>query len=162
MAGLPFKYVCDTSKLRVNTNKSKVMYVYESKRAHNKLPSMLYNRNVLHCVDNLKYLGLCFTKTTNINKSLKNLCQYASRAQTVVNLHDSKYPSVPINQIFELFDRLLNAMITYGCEFRGVKHFKIVEQYQLIIVKNILQVKSTSTTYMIYTDLYYLLISTYP
>ena len=54
---------------------------------------------------------------------------------TVVDLHYSKHPSVPINQIFERFDSLLKPILTYGCDIRGVKHFKDVEQYLLRFLK---------------------------
>ena len=47
-----------------------------------------------------------FAKNRKLTNGLKNVCQQASRAQTTLDLHIIKHPSVSVglHHIFELFD----------------------------------------------------------
>ena len=74
------------------------------------------NHKALHFVDSFKYLGINISRTGKLTKGLTNVCQQADRAETVLDLHNLKHPSVSVNYNFELFDCLLKPILMYGCE----------------------------------------------
>ena len=111
-AGLNALYeFCTTNSLTVNTEKSKVMYV--SSKKSKKLPILSYNHEALQFVDSFKYLDINISRTGKLTEGLTNVCQQADRAQTVLDLHILKHPSVSVNHIFELFDCLLKPILMY-------------------------------------------------
>ena len=150
-AGLNALYeFCTTNSLTVNTEKSKVMYV--SSKKSKKLPILSYNHKALQFVDSFKYLGINISRTGKLTEGLTNVCQQADRAQTVLDLHILKHPSVSVNHIFELFDCLLKPILMYGCEIYGAHSYGCIESFHLKFMKHILDVKLSTNSTMIYAE----------
>ena len=121
-AGLNALYeFCSTNSLKINTEKSKVMYV--SSKKSKKLLILYYNHKALQLVDSFKFLGINISRPRKLTEGLTNVCQQADRAQTVLDLHILKQPSVSVNHMFELFDCLLKPIIMYGCEIYGALYY---------------------------------------
>ena len=57
---------CTTNSLKVNTEKSKVMYV--SSKKSKKLPILSYNQEALQFVDSFKYLGINISRTAKLTE----------------------------------------------------------------------------------------------
>ena len=127
---------CMINHLTVNAAKSKVMYISRK----------------LERVEDFKYLGVHFAKNGNLTKGLQNICQQAARAQTTLDLHIIKDPSVPLHHILELFDCLIKPILCYGCEVYGSENYTVVEAFHLKFLKHVLDVNSTTNTAMVYTE----------
>ena len=84
--------VCMINNLTVNTAKSKAMYV--PGKIKSILPVLYSNQKPLKWVEEYKYLGVQYAKNRKLTQGLKNICQQAARAQTTLNLHIIKHPSV--------------------------------------------------------------------
>ena len=78
--------------------------MYISRKSKRNLPVIYYNEKPLEWVEDFKYLGIHFAKNRKLTKCLKNVCQQAARAQTTLDLHNIKHPSVSVQHILDLFD----------------------------------------------------------
>ena len=61
-------------------------------------------RNKLDYFENFKFLGIHIAKNGKLTIGVKYICQQAACAQTILDLHIIKHPSVLLQHIFELFD----------------------------------------------------------
>ena len=82
---------------------------------------MFYNQKPRDRVKDFKYPGVHIAKNGKLANDLKNNCHQAGRAQTTIDLHVIKHPSVSIQHIFELFDSLIKPILCYGCEIYVLK-----------------------------------------
>ena len=64
---------------------------------------MTYNDEPLEYVQSFKYLGLNF----NSKCSFTELCSQARKAQTVLDLHVMKHPTMSVERALQLFDSLI-------------------------------------------------------
>ena len=60
-------------------------------------------------------------------------------------MHVLKHPHVSLNHIFELFDSLINPILTYGCAVWGAGNYNVTETYHNKIMKRTLRVKGSTT-----------------
>ena len=127
--------------------------MYVSSKKSKKLPILSYNHEALQFVDSFKYLGINISRTGKLTEGLTNVCQQADSAQTVLDLHILKHPSVSVNHIFELFDCLLKPIFMYGCEIYGAHTYGCIESTHLKLMKHILDVKVSTNSTMIYSNL---------
>ena len=89
--------------------------LYISKRKPASLP-VIHNKNMpLGWVDSFRYLGVNIRRTSNLSKGLKLTCHQAKKAQSTLDMHISSHPTVSLNHIFELFDRLIKPLLMNGC-----------------------------------------------
>ena len=139
---------CAEDKLTLNTLKSKLMYV--SKRRPAKLPVIEYNLQQLQWVDS--FIGVTFSATNNLTKSMKAICQQASKSQTVIDMHVLKHSTVSLNHIFQLFDTLIKLILTYGCAVWGTGNYTDIETYHNKFLKRTLRVKSSTNTCLLYME----------
>ena len=139
---------CMINHLTVNTAKSKVMYI--SRRSKRNLPVIYYyNEKPLEWVEDYKYLGVHFAKNRKLTNGLKNVCQQAARAQTTLDLHIIKHPSVSVQHIFELFECLIKPILCYGCKVYGSEKYAVIEAFHLKFMKHVLDVKATTNKAMV-------------
>ena len=96
---------CVQNNLTVNTIKSQLMQVSRRKPAN--LLELDYNGSSFTWVDSFKYLGLNISWTNNLSKGLITTCQQARKAQKVIDMQNMNYPTVSLDNIFELFDDLV-------------------------------------------------------
>ena len=141
---------CMINHLTVNTEKSKVMYI--SRKFKRNFPVIYYNEQPLEWVEDFKYLGVHFAKNGKLTKGLQKICQQAARAQTTLDLHIIKHPSVSLHHILELFDCLIKPILCYGCEVYGSENYTVIEAFHLKFLKHVLDVKSTTNTAMVYAE----------
>ena len=109
---------CVQNKLNVNITKSKLMCF--SRRVNKNLPEVHFNDHILEWVDSFKYLGVTFTRTCSFIRTQEMLCEQARRAQTVLDLHILRHPTLSVQHILELFDTLIKPILLFGCEVWGV------------------------------------------
>ena len=89
---------CMENDLTVNTNKSHLMQV--SRRKSTNQPEIYYKDRPLVWVDSFRYLGVNISMTNNLSKGLNEICQQASKAQRVLDMHTVNHPTVSLNDIF--------------------------------------------------------------
>ena len=126
--------------------------MYVSGKIKRKLPVLFYNQEPLDWVEDFKYLGVHIARNGKLTNGLKNVCQQARRAQTTLDLHIIKHPSVSIQHIFELFDGLIKPILCYGCEIYGAENYAIIETFHLKFIKHILDVKLSTNSVMVYGE----------
>ena len=59
---------------------------------------MTYNDEPLEYVQSFKYLGLNFNSNYSFAESLDKLCSQARKAQTVLDLHVTKHPTMSVER----------------------------------------------------------------
>ena len=91
---------CVKNRLTVNTAKSKVMYF--SKKVIKSQPTMTYNDEPLKYVQSFKYLRLNFNSKCSFVEPLDILCSQARKAQTVLDLHVMKHPTMSVESTLQL------------------------------------------------------------
>ena len=135
---------CMENDLTLNTNKSHLMQV--SRKKSTNLPKIYYKEKPLTLVDSFRYLGVNISRTNNLSKGPNEICQQASKAQRVLDMHTVNHPTVSVNYIFELFDTLIRPILTYGCAVWGCYSITEIERYQLQFIKRTLGVRNVSTS----------------
>ena len=107
---------CNTWKLDININKSKIMVFNKAGRMKNHIFSL--NGNIMECVRNYKYLGIMFSLNGSFVEAQKHLSDKATKSTFSLksNLHgENLAPKVAI----DLFNKLILPIGTYGSEIWG-------------------------------------------
>ena len=144
------KTYCEENKLTVNVSKSKVMRV--SKRRKAQSVQLYYDSEPLECVDSFKYLGIDFNNLNNTGRAVEQLCRKAEKARTVIDLHRLRHKTLSFQHILQLFDTLLKPILTYGSEIWGTANYDVIEKFHLKFLKQVLGVKASTNTCMIYAE----------
>ena len=61
--------------------------------------------------------------------------------------------SLSINCQLDLFDKMVKPTLLYGCEIWGLGNKEIIDRVHITFCKLLLQLKNSTTTYMIYGEL---------
>ena len=75
-------------------------YIY-SKKGIKSPPTMTYNDEPLEYVQSFKYLGLNFNSKCSFEESSDKLCSQARKAQTVLDLHVMKHPTMSVERALQ-------------------------------------------------------------
>ena len=134
----------------VNTTKSKVIYF--SKKVIKSPPTMTYNDEPLEYVQSFKYLGLNFNSNCSFVESLDKLCSQARKAQTVLDLHVMRHPTMSVERALQLFDSLIKPIVMFDSEVWGVGNCGEIDKYFGGFLKKLLRVKQSTNTSMIYAE----------
>ena len=141
---------CVKNRLTVNTAKIKVMYF--SKKGIKSPPTMTYNDEPLEYVQSFKYLGLNFNSKCSFVESLDKLCSQARKAQTVLDLHVMRHPTMSVEHALQLFDSLIKPIVMFDSEVWGVENCGEIDKYFGGFLKKLLRVKQSTNTSMIYAE----------
>ena len=141
---------CNLWKLKVNVDKSKVM-VFTKGRLPNNV-TFTYNDIVLDIVNEFNYLGVIFTNTGNFSKAKKANVDKATRAMYDI-LKQGRIHNLSIDCQLDLFDKIVQPILLYGCEVWGYGNNKVIERVHLKFCKLLLQLKKSTPDFMIYGEL---------
>ena len=145
-----FSEYCDTWKLKVNVDKTKVL-VFGFGRLQENL-KFSYKNEDIEIVKQFNYLGVIFTKTCNFDLTKKHLADKALKAMyEVIKL--GRFYKLPIKIQLELFDKMVKPILLYGCEVWGFGKNTVLERIHLKFCKILLNLKSSTPNYMIYGEL---------
>ena len=145
-----FENYCELWKLKVNTNKTKVMIFSKRKSRNN--PTFKINGEEIEIVDSYPYLGILFNFNGSFCKARKKLNDQSKKSlyalyRKITNI------SIPIDLQLKLFDSLVSPVLLYSSEIWGFENLKDVEKVHLQYCKNILKIRNSTPNYMVYGEL---------
>ena len=130
--------------LKVNLSKTKVM-VFRRGGTLKKSEVWYYDGVKLDTTSAYKYLGLIFTPKGSWFTATKTLASQASKAVAILNKILWKCGDIPFNAAFELFDKMILPILTYGSEVWGFTVYDNIEMVQRKFCRQYLKVSSTTS-----------------
>ena len=143
---------CSLWHLNINTDKTKVVVFWKSKKGINKIEPFYFEGNTLEVVDQFAYLGVKFsyngkftqTKQFLINQARKTMFSVISKARKL---------NLPVSIQIHLFNTMIEPILLYGCEAWGFESVDIIDRFQLQFYKIILKAKKSTPTCMLLGEL---------
>jgi hypothetical protein len=86
-----------------------------------------YNGTAIAIVKEFKYLGIIFSRSGFFCKAKAHLCEQAQKAMYGV-LNKIRQFNLPIKSQFDLFDRIVVPILTYGCEIWCYENLEMIER----------------------------------
>ncbi len=145
-----FQDYCSVWKLKVNTDKSKVMVFSRGKLPRNLNFSL--NGEKLEIVNSFNYLGIELSRTGNFKRAKQSIADKATVALYEVLKMGRKH-GLSVKIQLDLFDKMVKPILLYGCEVWGFSNNDIIEKVHLKFCKLLLHLKSSTPSYMIYGEL---------
>ena len=81
-------------------------------------------------VKNFNYLGIIFTRTGNFNLTKKHLADKALKGMYEV-LKMGRMYKLSIQCLLDIFDKMINPILLYGCKVWGFSNNNILEKIHL-------------------------------
>ena len=144
------KSYCEMWKLKVNSDKTKIVIFSRSKNRSRE--EFYFNNNKLDILEDFTYLGIKFNFNGKFDKAKKHLCDQARKAMFSV-LKKARSLCLDIDLQIHLFDTMIAPILLYGSEVWGIEQSLIINKFQLDFFKRILCVKKCTTTVMIHGEL---------
>ena len=112
---------------------------------------MQYFYNIPQLMNEFKYLGIIFSRSGSFHKAKKHLVEQAQKAMYGI-IRKIRQFNLPLEQQFDLFDKVVMPVLLYGCEIWGYENVDIIERVHLKFLKYILCMKSSTPSYMVYGE----------
>lgn len=77
-----------------------------------------------------KYLGIAFSRSGSFCKVKKHLVEQAQKSMYSI-IRKIRLFNLPIEQQFNLFDKVVVPILLYGCEIWGYENIDIIEKIHL-------------------------------
>ena len=103
-------------------------------------------------MESFKYLGVILSKNGRYIKAIKENIDKARKAMFELR-RTFKQKFIPIDCQIELFGKTIEPILLYGAEIWGFENIKLIEQFRLKCFKQILKLKQSTPSYMIYGEL---------
>jgi hypothetical protein len=110
-----FYEYCEKWNLKVNTNKSKVMFFLKGRLPINL--NFKINNMELEIVSEFIHLGTMFQRTGSFKRNKVNLAEKASKAMYDI-LNKGRVHNLSVSML-DLFDKIIIPMLTYGSKLWG-------------------------------------------
>ena len=137
---------CTQWKLKVNVVKTKIVCFGTNKR-----PIFTLNREQVEVLDDFKYLGVVFNRNGRFFNAMRENINKARLA--MFTLRKAFYDKhIPIDCQLDLIEKTIEPILLYGCEVWGFENTTIVEKYRLKIIKQILGLRQSTPSYMVYGE----------
>ena len=137
---------CKTWDIDININKTKIM-CFGRKVTHT---FSLDGKNV-ELVDTFIYLGVTFSRNGKFIRAIKDNIDKARKAMFTLRA-TFREKLLPIDCQIDLFVKTIEPILLYGAEVWGTENVKILETFRLKILKQILGVKNSTPSYMVYGE----------
>ena len=134
--------------LNINTDKTNVMVFGKS---YNK-PKVYLNNSQIDVVTTFTYLGITMNKKGRCIRAIKENINKARKAFFLL-LKNAKQNYIPLNCQIDIFIKTIHPILLYGCEVWGSENCNILEKFQVKCLKTILNLRSSTPSYMIYGEL---------
>ena len=139
---------CGRWKLQINLKKSFILIFKNGPAITSQ--NWTYGELPIPVTTKISFLGLVFTSNGKFHQTQLTLANQASKA--IFSLHNKlkNFKSLPISEVFNLFDKCITPILTYGCEVWGFHSAPDVERIHLSFCKRILGVKKSTQNDFIY------------
>ena len=135
-----FKEYCEEMKLTVNVEKTKIV-IFTNSRNKNHF-EFKFNASTLEIVDAYKYLGIYFAKNGSFTLAKKSNAEQANKALFSL-LRKARNPDLPYDIQFDLFNKMIKPILSYGSEIWGTGNCDILERVQLKFLKYTFKLKKS-------------------
>ena len=146
------KTCCDSMKLSVNINKTKVM-VFRKGGFLGKHENWHYDGMKLEVVNRYCYLGFNFTTKLSPKLGTEHLVVKGKKAAMQLNRVYQKYKEMTPEVFFKIFDSKIQPILLYSSEIWGLYKLEHLEKVHLLACKRFLGVPLKTPNKMIYGDL---------
>ena len=145
-----FDTYCDKWRLTVNTSKTKVIIFSKGRPPRN--VKFYFKNEEIEIVNEFKYLGIFLARSGSFLKAKKHIVNQANTAlfslqRKIRNLN------LPIDMQIDLFNKMIKPILLYGCKLWGFGNLEIIERVQLKFFKQILYLKKSTPSFMVYGEL---------
>ena len=138
---------CKLWKLNINVTKTKIMY-FGRKGNYD----FYLNNEQVEIVDSFKYLGVVFSRNGRFLNAMNDNIEKARKG--LLSLRRTfREKIIPIDCQIEMFDKVIEPILLYGCEIWGMENTEKIEQFRLKSLKQILQIRNSTPAYIIYGEL---------
>lgn len=145
------KVYCNRWKLKVNTNKTKVM-VFRKGGAIARTVQFSYDGTDIEIVKSFTYLGIVFTQGGSFNEAQHTLAGQAQKAIFKLNKYLYKFTSITVKHRLELFDKLVLPILNYCAEVWGFIPALNIERVHTQFLKKVLNVKISTQNDFVYGE----------
>lgn len=143
---------CGRWKLKVNTNKTKVMVFRKAGPIARDL-QFLYDNTNIEIVTSFTYLGIVFTPGGSFNEAQHTLAGQAQKAIFKLNKYLYKFTAITVKHKLDLFDKLVSPILNYSAEVWGFIPALNIERVHTQFLKKVLNVKVTTQNDFVYGEL---------
>ena len=145
-----FEKYCDKWKLTVNISKTKVLIFSRGRNLNNQ--KFYFKGTELEVVNEYKYLGIFLSRTGSYIKTKKHIADQANKALYSL-LRKARTLNLPIDLQIDMFNKVIKPILLYGCEVWGYGNLDVIERVQLKFFKQILNLKKSTPSFMVYGEL---------
>jgi hypothetical protein len=144
-----FEQYCNRWKLTVNVSKTKILVF--GTRKYNGNTNFQFGGETIDIVNEFKYLGITFTYNGKFKNCANCIVSQAQRAMYGL-LSKCKKFDLRLESKFELFDKTIVPILTYGCEIWGFEKHNAIEKVHLRFLKYVLGLKKSTPNVMVYGE----------
>ena len=140
---------CNTWKLKINTNKTKVI-IFEKSNIHTTFDFYFYNEK-LEVVTSFKYLGIYFFKNGNWHRTQKCISEHPFKAmyRLFSIFHQFEFSTA---EKCKLFDQLVSPVLHYSSEIWGLHTATEIENVHTKFLRKILSVRKSTNLIGLYGE----------
>ena len=144
-----FDDYCTRWKLSVNLDKTNVV-IFEKRKCRRNVMFKMKGEEIKQA-DSYTYLGLLFNYNCSFFPARKKLMAQANKALFALN-YKIRNVNIPIDLQLKLFDCLITPILLYSSEIWSYENIEVIERFHLKFLKQILNVRSTTPSYMVYGE----------
>lgn len=145
-----FDEYCKMWRLTVNVQKTKIVIFSKGKAQRNF--SFKFQNETIEITKEYKYLGLFMGQSGSYVSAKKHITEQASRASFAL-MKKIRNLDLPIDIQIDLFNKTVKPILLYGCELWGTGNIDMIERIQLKFYKQVLNLKKSTPSNMIYGEL---------
>jgi hypothetical protein len=140
---------CETNSLKVNTDKTKIVIFSRGKiRKHR---NFFFGALPIDVVDEYTYLGMVCNYDGTFNKAIQKQIKQANKAMYSL-LTKARRLFLPIDIIFDTFEKTVVPVLTYACEIWGCGNLIPIEIFYKKFIKIILNLNRSTPSAIVYGE----------
>ena len=144
-----FNNYCQTWKLKININKTKV--VVFGARNTNAYQFKLGDA-IVEITDKYKYLGIYFSQSRSFLNARKHIVEQAKKAMYLLFFRINNL-NLPIDLQLKLFDHTVIPILMYGCEIWSFENTDMLERVHTEFMRKITKTRKSTPLYALYAEL---------
>lgn len=145
-----FENYCNEWKLTVNVSKTKIVIFSGGRIPQDQ--KFQFGGEEVEIVSDYKYLGVILSRSGSFLKAKKYIADQANTALFSL-LRKIRTLNLPIDMQIDLFNKIIKPILLYGSEIWGFGNLDVIEKVQLKFFKQILNLKKSTPSTMVYGEL---------